>query len=84
MRENLDQDAESGIQPGHRYLAFLFHDNDGDYFYCTKSWDLSSGVAVPTYPFDVRLAKSGTSRFTGMPEDTFIAAVRIVLSSVAR
>ena len=51
LRKNLDQGAESGIQPGHRYLAFLSHENEGDYFYCAKSWDLSSGVAVPTYPF---------------------------------
>jgi hypothetical protein len=84
LRKNLDQGAESGIQPGHRYLAFLHHENDGDYFYCAKSWDLSSGVAAPTYPFDIQKAKNGASRFAGMPEAQFIAAVRGILSSGAK
>jgi len=84
VRKNLDQGAESGIQPGHRYLAFLYHENDGDYFYCVKSWDLSSGVAVPTYPFDVHKANNGASRFAGMQEENFLAAVRGILSSGAR
>lgn len=84
LRKNLDQGAESGIQPGHRYLAFLHYENDGDYFYCAKSWDLSSGVAVPTYPFDIQKANNGASRFAGMPEAQFIAAVRDILSSEAK
>jgi hypothetical protein len=84
VKKNLDQGAESGIQPGHRYLAFLVHQKDGDYFYCAKSWDLSTGVAVPTYPSDVVKARNGTSRFAGMPERRFIAAVRAILSTEAR
>jgi hypothetical protein len=84
LRKNLDQGAESGIQPGHRYLVFLYHENDGDYFYCAKSWNLSGGFAVPTYPFDVQKAKNGASRFAGMPEAQFIAAVRGILSSGAK
>jgi hypothetical protein len=84
MRENLNQGSESGIQPGYRYLAFLYHYSAGDYFDCVKTWDLSSGVAVPTYPFDKLNAVNGTSRFAGMPEGQFIDAVRGILSSEAK
>ncbi len=84
VRQNLDQGAESGIQPGHRYLAFLYHYSAGDYFACVKTWDLSGGVAVPTYPFDKSKAKNGASRFAGMPERQFIDAVRGILSPEAR
>lgn len=70
-----------GIQPGHRYLAFMDYRKGPDYFEWGKSWDLSSGVAVPTYPLDVLLAANGKSRFTGMPEDNFITAVKDILSS---
>ncbi len=70
-----------GIQPGHRYLAFMDYRNGPACFEWGKSWDLSNGVAVPTYPLDVRMAANGESRFAGMPEDTFITAVKDMLSS---
>lgn len=38
-------------------------------------------VAVATYPFDLQKVSNGTSRFAGMPEDKFIAAVRDILAS---
>jgi len=68
-------EQETGLQPGHRFLAFLWYARDGDYFICEKTWDLTTGVAVPTYPLDVEKARNGTSRFAGMPEDQFVAAV---------
>jgi hypothetical protein len=46
VRRDLDQGSETGLQPGHRYLAFLFYSkNGGDYFECVKSWDLSGRTA---------------------------------------
>jgi hypothetical protein len=73
VKEYLDEDAQSGLQPGHRYLSFLNYAKDGgDYFGCEKSWLLSGGTAVPT---------SGPAPVAGMPEGEFIAAVRDVLSS---
>ena len=83
VQRNLDL-GDYGIQPGHRYLAFLGYEKDGEYFSWLKSWDLSSGVAVPTYPFDIQKAKDGTSRFAGMPADNFVAAARGILSPGAR
>jgi len=83
VQRNLDL-GDYGIQPDHRYLAFLGYEKDGEYFSWLKSWDLSSGVAVPTYPFDIQKAKDGTSRFAGMPADNFVAAVRRILSPGAR
>jgi hypothetical protein len=81
LREYTRQGAETGIQPGRRYLAFLNYDKNGDYFGCEKTWGLSGGVAVATYPLDLQKMTNGTSRFAGMPEDNFIAAVTDVLSS---
>jgi hypothetical protein len=46
-----------------------------------KSWDLTTGVAVPTYPLDIKLEAAGKSRFAGMPEDNLLAAVKAILSS---
>jgi hypothetical protein len=73
-----------GIQPGHRYLAFMDYRKGTDYFEWGKSWDLTTRVAVPTYPLDIKLAANGKSRFAGMPEDNFITAVKELLSSGAK
>jgi hypothetical protein len=40
-----------------------------------------NGAKEPNRCRDIRLAQIGNSRFAGMPEEKFIAAVRIVLSS---
>jgi hypothetical protein len=74
---------DDGIEPGHRYVAFLHYQKEGEYFEWMKSWDVSSGVAVPTDPCDIRKAKEGTSGFAGMSEDNFVAAVKGILSAAA-
>jgi hypothetical protein len=80
IQRNLRQTEVCGIRPAHRYLAFLAYENALELFECIKTWDLSTGVAVATYPFDVLKAKEGTSRFAGLPEDQFVAAVKAILS----
>jgi hypothetical protein len=76
--------GDYGIEPGHRYLAFLAYERAGTYFSWLKSWDLTSGLAVPTEPFDVQKAHSGMSRFAGMPEDKFIVEVNARIASAAK
>jgi hypothetical protein len=44
-----------------------------------KSWDLTSGLAVPTYPLDVQKVEEKTSHYAGMSEDKFISAVKSAL-----
>jgi hypothetical protein len=83
VQEYLDEDIQSGLQPGHRYLGFLYYNKDGgDYFECEKSWLLSGGTAVPTSGRSqfvvVAAAISGPAPVAGMPEGEFIAAVREV------
>lgn len=80
VQQGLQQAEVCGIQPRHRYLAFLAYERALELFECVKTWDLSTGVAVATYPFDVSKAKEGTSRFAGLPEDQFVAAVKAILS----
>ena len=86
VREYLDEDTESGLQPGHRYLGFLYYNKDGDYFACEKSWLLFDGAATPTSgrsqsEFIVAVPISGPAPVAGMAEGEFIAAVREVLLS---
>jgi hypothetical protein len=80
ITRNLDL-GDFGIQPGHRYLAFIGYEKAGSYFSWLKSWDLTNGVAVPTYPFDVQKAKEGASHYAGMQQDEFISAVESALSA---
>jgi hypothetical protein len=84
IRRNLRQPEICGIRPGHRYVAFLAYESALGLFECVKTWDLSTGFAVATYPFDVLKAREGTSRFAGLPEDRFVAAVKAILSPLRR
>jgi hypothetical protein len=79
IQRGIRQTELCGIRPGGRYLAFLGYDKASELFQCLKTWDLSTGVAVATYPFDLLKAKEGTSRFAGLPEDQFMAAVSAAL-----
>jgi hypothetical protein len=79
IQQGLRQAEVCGIRPRHRYLAFLAYEHALELFECAKTWDLSTGVAVATYTFDVSKAKEGTSRFAGLPEDQFVAAVKAML-----
>jgi hypothetical protein len=80
VREYLDQDSDLGLEPGHRYLAFIAYEKDGDYFDGEKCWNLTTGFAVPEDPSDLKLAREGNSHFAGMPEDKFLLAVKEMLS----
>jgi hypothetical protein len=53
----------------------------GKYYIYDKSWDLSNGVAEPNTAADAARAKRGVSRFAGLPEDKFLAAVRNELAT---
>jgi hypothetical protein len=81
----LHQGSKTRIQSGHRYLAFLYFDkNNGEYFDCSKTLNLSSGVAQPTDSLDILAAKNATPRFAGMVEDSLITAVKATLSSSSK
>lgn len=88
VKEYLNEDTQSGLQPGHRYLVFLsYSKGGGDYFGCEKSWLLSGGTATPTSgrsQFVVPVPISGPAPVAGMTEGEFIAAVREVLLSSAK
>jgi hypothetical protein len=85
IRNNLDEGIESGIEPGHRYVAFLWREADGNYFSCEKSSDLSGDVAMATSrrsQFLRDVATSGPRPVDGMPEAEFIAAVKDTLAAL--
>ena len=87
IRNNLGEGIESGIQPGHRYVAFLGRETDGDFFGCGKTWDLSGGVAVATSAraqFVKDIAISGPRPVDGMAESEFIAAVKDTLAALSK
>jgi hypothetical protein len=84
IERNLRQPEICGIRPGHRYVAFLAYENALELFECIKTWDLSTGVAVATYPFDVLKAREGASRIAGLPEDQFLDAVKAALSPLRK
>ena len=81
LRRDLDQFRHYGIQPGHKYLMFVSYHSNGAFFVYDKSWELTNGVAEPNTADDAARAKRGESRFAGLPEDTFIAAVRTELAA---
>ena len=66
------------LQPGHRYVLFLQYHADGDFFTEVKSWDITTGVAMPNAPDDQQRMKKGQSAFAGLPESRFVDAVRLM------
>jgi hypothetical protein len=63
-------------KPGHRYLLFLKYVSDGNFFVEKGAWELRGGSAVPVAICDVAAAREGRSRYTGMSEAEFLAAMR--------
>jgi hypothetical protein len=61
---------------GHKYVLFLQYDARGSWFRSARSWELWNGVSVPVDPGDIAAAQRGQSRFAGMIETNFMAAVR--------
>jgi len=70
-------DAPYSLQPDHRYL-FLLRGYDSDSNTCDyeKTWDLTTGVAVPNSLDDTIRVQQGTSTTTGLTEGRLINAVR--------
>ena len=68
---NLDRPHD--LQPYHRYVVFLRHVVAGDFYWLDKSWELRHGVVYPNSPSNVERAKAGTSLYSGMREEEFLA-----------
>jgi hypothetical protein len=68
---NLDRPFD--LQPHHRYVAFLRHVVSGDFYWLDKSWELRDGVVYPNSAGNVERAKAGTSLYSGMREEGFLA-----------
>jgi hypothetical protein len=66
-------DTPFDLQPHHRYVVFLRHAPSGDFYWLDKSWELRDGVVYPNSPGNVERAKAGTSLYSGMREEEFLA-----------
>lgn len=84
VRRDVEQERQFGIQPGHRYVLFLSRQQEADFYTYDKSWELTNGKAVPNSPDDAVRAGKGTSRFAGMPEASFVDAMRSAVSGGRR
>lgn len=69
-----DNDYE--IQPNGRYLIFLTHVKEGDFFLEDKRWLLNNGKAVANTVEDAIRSHQLTSKYSGLSENVFISSVR--------
>ncbi len=67
------------IAPGHRYLLFLQHVTDGDFYSVFKSIEFADGKALPNSHDDVRSAENGTWPFLDQDEATVLREVEGIL-----
>ena len=68
--------TEDPIVEGHRYLAFLHFKQDGQFFEIEKTWDVTTGKAVPTSAQDRERVRLGTSSVAGKTEQNLIANLK--------
>jgi hypothetical protein len=81
IRQNVEGNGGPLIA-GHKYVLFLQYDARGSWFRSVKSWELWNGLAVPVDPGDIAAAQRGQSRFAGMTEANFVAAIRDAVQRV--
>jgi hypothetical protein len=71
-----DPTGDYSLQPGHRYVFFLEYRSQGEFFRDHKDWELANGIAVPDRLDEVIRAREGRAKYSGLPEDAFIEALR--------
>jgi hypothetical protein len=67
------------FQPGHKYLMQVVYNEEGDFFWGEKRWDLSSGIVKPDDPGEVYRAQHGNSLIDGMTVPDLIEYLPSVL-----
>lgn len=70
---------EFSLIPNHSYLAFLRFNTDGKFYELIKSWDLTTGTAVPNSTEDTQLAKENKSKYAGLSKQALIDEVKAKL-----
>lgn len=82
LSDDINYDMERYcLQPGHRYVLFLQYYANGDFFSAGDDWELANGIVLPNSPRNVYLATSGRSKYSGMPEASFLESLgRAVLN----
>lgn len=70
------EDAPYSIQPDRRYLFLLSCDEHSNTCGYRKTWDLTTGIAVPNSLDDVIRVRQGKSVTAGLTEDQLLDAVR--------
>jgi hypothetical protein len=71
---------EDSIVFGHRYLAFLHFNPKGHHFELEKTWDISSGKAVPDSAEDKERVRTGHSYVAGNDAQTVIENLKAELA----
>ncbi len=69
------------IVPGHRYLAFLHFNQRGEFFEIEKTWDVSTGKAIPNSAEDKERARSGHSFVMGSEAQVLIENLKSELAT---
>ncbi len=64
------------IIPGHRYLSFLHYKDEGQYFELEKTWDLTSGRAIPNSAEDRVRVQERKSTVAGSTEQSLITSIQ--------
>jgi hypothetical protein len=72
--------TEDSIVFGHRYLAFLHFNPKGQHFELEKTWDISSGKAVPDSAEDKERVRTGHSYVAGNDAQTVIENLKAELA----
>lgn len=63
-------------QPGHRYLLLIWHTDVNGLYVMRSDIDLTSGVAQPVHPSQVKAVREGHWPYAGMNEDMLINRMR--------
>jgi hypothetical protein len=71
-----DPTGNYSLQPGHRYVFVLEYRSQGEFFRDHKDWELVTGIAIPNRLDEVIRAREGRAKYSGLPEDAFIEALR--------
>jgi hypothetical protein len=80
LSDDIDYDVDRYcLQPGHRYVLFLEYFADGRSFWDREDWELVNGVAEPNDVYLSYLASRGESKYSGLPEATFIDTLRTAI-----
>jgi len=71
---------EFGVMPGRRYVLFLRHIQNGDFYLLSDSISLDNGTANPNSPAAAQAAAAGKWAYAGLPESTLLTQLTTELS----